>query len=417
MPKQPISIAYILQMFPTITQTFIYREVSVLRERGFSVHTFSIHRPDPASLSAEAIPLMDETFYTLPLSWLSLLLTHLRYLFSRPLRYLGALAFVLTRPGESLKSRRRTLGHFLHGMMIIREIERLKPQHIHAHFGWSASSIALIASRMLGIPFSLTFHAFHTKGAYPVRLLVEDKIRHARFVVTISEYHRQFLKTLVSENGLEDKIHVVHHGLDPDVFTPSPVLRRNGEEFTIVGVGQLITCKGFHVLIEACHHLAERGVPFRCHILGEGPERSQLEKLIAQYKLHNQVLLPGRICQEELRQFLDQADVFVLPCLKDKSGRQDGLPVVLTEAMAMELPVVSTRIAGIPELIDHERNGLLIPPDDAVTLADVLQRLKNDPGLRRQLGKAGRETVLSEFNIYQSAEQLARLFTTFIKIL
>lgn len=407
MSKQAEPIAYFAQLFPGLTQTFVYREVLALRERGTPVLTFSVWRPDPADLSAETITLRDETFYIFPLSWLFLIVAHLRYLFSRPLRYLETLAFVLTRPGESLRNRWRSLLHFLYGMLAIREMERLNIKHIHAHFAWSASSIALIANRLLGIPFSITLHS---NEIYFDRLLLEDKVRYARFIVTISEYNRQFLKKLLPEQELDNKTHVVHCGLDPDVFTPSPRPRRNGGELTIVGVGQLAPRKGFHVLLEACHHLAVRGVPSRCHIFGEGEERNRLEGLIAQHGLHEQVLMPGRIYQEELRRFLNQADVFALPCVRDESGDQDGIPVVLMEAMAIELPTVSTGISGVPELIDHECSGLLTPPGDAVALADALQRLRNNPGLGQRLGKAGRETVTNEYNIYRSAEQMAMLF-------
>jgi len=407
MSKQSTPIAYFTQVFPALTQTFVYREVLALRERGFSIHTFSVWRPDPAELSAETMSLKDETFYIFPLSWLSLILVHLRYLFSRPLRYLGALAFMLTRPSEPLRNRWRSLLHFLYGMLAIREMERLHVQHIHVHFAWSASSIALIANRLLGLPFSVTLHS---NEIYFDHLLLEDKVRYARFVVTISEYNRRFLKKLLPGDGLLDKIHVVHCGLAPEIFTPSPKARRNGNEFTIVGVGQLAPRKGFHVLIEACHHLARRNVPFRCYIFGEGKERRRLENLIAQYNLHERVLLPGRIYQKELRHLLNRAHVFVLPCIRDESGDQDGIPVVLMEAMAMELPAVSTPISGIPELIDHGHSGLLTPPGNAVALADALQRLGNNPGLRQQLGKAGRETVINEFNIHKSADQMAVLF-------
>jgi colanic acid/amylovoran biosynthesis glycosyltransferase len=407
MSKQSTSIAYITELFPSLTQTFVYREVLALRERGVSIHMFSIWPSDPANLSAEAVPLVEETFHIFPISWLSLIVVHLKYLFSQPLHYLGTLAFVLTQPGEPVRNRWRSLLHFLYGMLAIREMERLKIKHIHAHFGWSASSIALIANRLLGIPFSLTLHAH---GIYINRLLLKAKIQCARFVVTISEYNRQFLKKLFPESGLEDKIYVIHSGLDPDVFSSSSVPSHSDDELMIVGVGQLAPRKGFHVLIESCHHLAERGVPFRCHILGEGEERSQLEALIDHYNLHERVLLPGKVYQEELRQILAQADVSVLPCVKDKSGELDGIPAALMEAMAMQIPTVSTNISGIPELIDHERNGLLTPPNDAVALADALQRLRDDPELRQRLGRAARETVLNEFNIYKSAEQMSMLF-------
>jgi len=407
MPKQPAAIAYITEIFPSLTQTFVYREVLALRERGIPIHTFSIWSSNPANLSTEAVPLVGETFYIFPFSWLALLFVHLRYLFSRPLRYLGTLIFILTQPGEPVRNRWRSLRHFLYGMLAIREMERLKIRHVHAHSGWSGSSIALIAHRLLGVSFSLTLHA---QGIYLARLLLKAKVQSAQCVVTISEYNRQFLLKLFPEVDLENKMHVVHCGLDPDVFTPSLESLPSNGELTIVGIGQLSPRKGFHVLIEACHHLVERGIPFYCYILGEGGERAHLEALIDRYNLHGHVVLLGRVYQEELRRILNQADISVLPCVWDKSGELDGIPVALMETMAMQIPTVSTNISGIPELINHERNGLLTSPGDAEGLADVLQRLKNDSELRRRLGQAGRETVINEFNIYKSVEQMRVLF-------
>ena len=405
--RQSPSIAYLNQVFPDLTQTFVYREVLALRAMEIPVRTFSVWRPDNVNLDAETIPLRDETFYVFPLPWFSLILAHLKYITRRTLRYLGTLGFMLTRPGEPLRNRWRSLLHFIYGIVAIREMERLKIQHIHVHFAWSASSIALIAHHLLGIPFSISLHS---KEIYSDRLLLSDKVHDSRFVVTISEYNKRFLNELFPEDDLDDKIHIVHCGVDPNIFNASPKPQRKDTEFTIVGVAQLVPRKGFHVLIEACHHLASRETPFICHIFGEGEERSRLEALIEQYNLDEQVLMPGRIHQEDLRRFLIQADVFALPCIRDKSGDQDGIPVVLMEAMAMELPVVSTRISGIPELIEHGRNGLLAEPGDASAIADALQLLKNDPELRLQLGKAGRETVIEEFNIHQTSEQMAMLF-------
>ena len=349
------SIAYLNQVFPDLTQTFVYREVLALRAREIPVRTFSVWRPDPANLSAETIPLRDETYYIFPLSWFSMIIAHLKYITGRTLRYLGTLVFMLTRPGEPLRNRWRSLMHFVYGIVAIREMERLKIEHIHVHFAWSASSIALITQRLLGIPFSISLHS---KEIFSDRLLLADKVHDSKFIVTISEYNQKFLNKLFPEDDLDDKIHIVHCGLDPDIFNASPKPLRNGVEFAILGVAQLVPRKGLHVLIEACRHLAFRGIPFRCNIVGEGEERSHLETLIEQYNLGEQVVMSGRIHQEELRQLLSHADAFALPCIRDRSGDQDGIPVVLMEAMAMELAVVSTRISGIPELIEHERNGL-----------------------------------------------------------
>jgi colanic acid/amylovoran biosynthesis glycosyltransferase len=298
---------------------------------------------------------------------------------------------------------------------VLRDMERRGIQHIHVHFAWSASSIALIAHRILDVSFSLTLHS---NEIYFDRLLLKDKLHAARFVVTISDFNRRLLQELWPESGIADKVHVIHCGLDPDLFQAAPADTPSGEggetrepgELEIVSVGQLAPRKGFHVLIEACHLLSERNVPYRCHIFGEGPERERLEALRAQYGLDDQIRMPGRIYQEDLRRFLAHADVFCLPCVKDKSGDLDGIPVVLMEAMAMNLATVSTRVSGIPELIQHEQNGLLVEPDNAQALAGVLRTLAGDPERRAYLAHAGRETVIQAFNIHRSAEQMAALF-------
>jgi len=415
------SIAYFTQMYPGLTQTFVYREVLALRARQIPVATYSVWPPQTDDLPPEAHPLVEETFYIFPIKWLALLLAHLWYLVRRPLRYLGTLAFVLTRPGTSLRNRWRTLLHFGYGMLVLRDMERTGIQHIHVHFAWSASSIALIAHRILGVSFSLTLHS---NEIYFDRLLLKYKLEAARFVVTISEFNRRLLVELWPESGIADKVHVIHCGLDPDLFQAAPRERPTSDgarldvkdagskkdEIQIVGVGQLAPRKGFHVLIEACALLSQRNVPYRCHIFGEGPERDHLEALQTRYGLHDPLRLPGRIYQEDLRHFLAQSDIFCLPCVKDKSGDLDGIPVVLMEAMAMELATVSTRVSGIPELIQHEQNGLLAEPDDARALADLLQELASDPQRRARLAQAGRATVIKDFNIHRSAEQMAALF-------
>jgi len=410
-PQAAASIAYFTQMYPGLTQTFVYREVLALRARQVPVSTYSVWPPETSDLPPEVRPLMDETFYIFPINWLALILSHLWVFAHHPLRYLGTLLFVLTRPGTSLRNRWRSLLHFGYGMLVLRDMARSGVQHIHVHFAWSASSIALIAHRILDIPFSLTLHS---NEIYFDRLLLKDKLHAASFVVTISQFNRRLMEELWPESGIADKVHVIHCGLDPELFKAAPdgesAEPRDHNRLEIVGVGQLAPRKGFHVLIEACHLLSQRNVPYCCHILGEGPERERLEDLCRRYDLYEQVQMPGLIYQQDLRRALARSDVFCLPCVKDKSGDLDGIPVALMEAMAMELATVSTSVSGIPELIQDEQNGLLAQPDDAEALADILQRLADDPGLRARLAEAGRETVVKEFNIHRSAEQMAALF-------
>ena len=414
-PQTTAPIAYFTQMYPGLTQTFIYREVLALRARQVPVATYSVWPPETEDLPPEVRPLMDETFYIFPLKGLALLLSHLWVLVRHPLRYVATLFFVLTRPGTSLRNRWRSLLHFGYSAPVLRDMARRGVRHIHVHFAWSASSIALIAHRILGIPFSMTLHS---NEIYFDRLLLKSKLDAAAFVVTISEFNRRLMEELWPESGIADKVHVIHCGLDPDLFQASSAFDEVAEAdkvaadgaLEIVGVGQLAPRKGFHVLLEACHLLSQREIPYRCHIFGEGPERERLEALHAQYGLEDRVQMPGRIYQEDLRRHLARSDVFCLPCVQDKSGDLDGIPVVLMEAMAMELATVSTHVSGIPELIAHGQNGLLLAPEDAPALADALQRLSDDPAERRRLGQAGRETVVQDYNIHRSAEQMAALF-------
>lgn len=407
MNSKPPKIAYFVEKFPSPTQTFVYREVLGLRAQGFSPKLFSIWPSDPKDLSPEAIPLSKDTFYIFPNFLLTFLIAHLKYLLTKPIRYLKAFSLIITQPNEPMINRWRSIRHFIYGILAIQEMEKQKIRHIHTHFGWSASSIALVANQLLNIPFSLTLHAH---GIYIDRLLLKAKMQRSRFVVTISEFNKKYLCDLFPEYRLSEKIHVVHCGLNSDIFRPPTKKRKHINNFTIVGIGQLDPRKGFHVLVETCRLLSEKNINYRCHVLGEGPERQRLEGMVKKYNLNGRVILPGHTPQEELRLILETADVSVLPCIWDKSGDIDGIPVALMETMAMGIPTISTNISGIPELIKHEHNGLLTSPEDYVGLANFIQRLKDDRELGLRLGREGRKTIIDDFNIFKSAEQMRELF-------
>ena len=400
-------IAYFAEKFPSLTQTFVYREVLKLRQLGLYPRLYSIWPSHLDGLSAESKNLVKDTFYIFPLSFYSLLLIHLHYFFTRPIKYVNVLIYVSTQPKESLINRFRSLRHFIYGIKVIRQFEIDGIDHIHAHFGWSASSIALMANQLIDIPFSLTLHAH---GIFIDRLLLKAKIIKSKYVITISEFNKRYLRTMFSKVLLEDKIKIVHCGIDPKLFTESYLKEKESSDFVIVGIGQLDPRKGFHILVEACKVLSDRNEQFLCYIIGEGPERKKLETLISNYHLDRQVFLRGKVKQEELRLFLKSVDVSVLPCIWDKSGDMDGIPVALMETMSMGIPSVSTTVSGIPELIEHEKNGLLFEPSDYAGLANILQRLKHDKDLCKVLGKNGRMKVVHEFNIDNSCLKLIDLF-------
>ena len=281
--------------------------------------------------------------------------------------------------------------------------------HVHAHFVNNAATAALVISRLLGISFSFTAH----NVLFTDRPLLQEKIREARFVVAISEFTRQFLLDFIPGENVAEKIHIVHCGLEPQRFKP-PDPKPAKEIPVILFVGQLAERKGAPILIEACRNLRERGLEFRCLIVGDGPQRTIMESLISNFGLQNVVELKGAVFQENLREFLEAADIFVLPCLRTPDGDMDGIPVSLMEAMAMEIPAVSTFVSGIPELIKDGENGSLVPEKDPVALADALQRLLLDKSLCLRLGKSGREKVCQEFDVDKSAGQLKNLFERYI---
>lgn len=402
-------IAYITQAFPGLTITFIYREIFALERKGFDIATFAIWKPAKDKLSQESRHLVDSTHYVFPISWPGFLLTHLYFLLTRPAKYVGTALFVLTRKGESLKNRLRTLFHFGEAIYLAKEMEKQDIKHIHAHFTINAATIALIVSRLLDISFSFTAH----NNLFTDRLVLREKVREARLIVAISEFTRRFLIDLVPGENLEDKIHIVHCGLSPSNFLP-PNPRHVNDIPMILFVAQLAERKGAPVLVEACKLLAERGLAFRCVIIGDGPQRALVEQLVQQYALQNVVQLTGTVFQEHLKEYLNRADVFTLPCLTASNGDMDGIPVSLMEAMAMEVPTVSTYISGIPELIEDGQSGLLVGEKDTVALANAMQYLLEDKELRIRLGKNGRKKVLRKFDVDQNAAQLATLFERYL---
>jgi glycosyltransferase involved in cell wall biosynthesis len=404
-PRHPGPIAYVLQSFPLLTETFVYREVWALERRGLQVATFAAWKPDKEALSQEVKHLLDCTTYVFPISWTRFIRAHLSSLIKHPRKYLGTLILVVTPKGESLSNRRRTLFHFGEAVYLAEEMRVQHIQHIHAHFCINAATIALVASRLLDISFSFTAH----NVLFTDRVILKEKIRAASFVAAISHFTRESLVRLVPGDAVGHKIHIVHCGITPEAFAPLEPKPANDIP-SLLFVGQLCERKGATVLVEACRILVERGVNFHCVIVGEGPQKAVVEDLVEQYALQEEIELVGTVFQERIQAYYQRADVFVLPCVTASNGDVDGVPVSLMEAMAVEVAAVSTHVSGIPELIKDGVNGLLVPEQDPPALADALQTVLEDDELRSRLGKNGRRKIIREFNVDISARQLATLF-------
>jgi colanic acid/amylovoran biosynthesis glycosyltransferase len=397
---------YITATLPALTVTFIYREIARLRALGMQVDTVSMNTPSAGEISEAARELRRTTLYLDSLFFVRKLLGFLLTLVIHPLRTFRCLKHLLfASPVKFPRDTLRLAYHLVEAGYLARKFAHSKTEHIHCHFINGPTSIGMYLSILLDIPYSFTMHA---SMIWLDPIAFANKLKTCAFCVSISEYNKRYV---VDTYGAElaDKIHIVHCGLDPESDRVSTVTKDQTQSFEILGVGQLNRRKGFHILIPALTILRDRGVDFKCTIIGNGDEMTVLQDLVERDQLHDNVELAGAVLHEDVKKKLGQADAFVLPCVISEDGWRDGIPVALMEAMLNEVPVVSTDILGLPELIDHEISGLLVPAEDVEALADSLARLSAEPQLRARLGEKGRQKVLQDFNNELSASKLLSL--------
>jgi glycosyltransferase involved in cell wall biosynthesis len=410
-------IAYLCNRYPAVSLTFILREVRALRRLGVDVQTFAIRRAFPEHLVSGADrEECARTYAVLPPDPRALVLAHLTAAVLHPLRYLGTLALALRLRPRGLRGAVWQGFYFAEAIVIWRECRRRGISHIHAHFANVATDVALLACHFGGgrtgsWSWSFTLHGpveFYdvTQSRLP------EKLRRAQFVVCISDFARSQAMAFLDHEQW-GKLHVVHCGVDPDAFRPvrhsnGAVPASNGavpaRELHVLSVGRLIDLKGHALLLEAMAVARAEGVRARLTIVGDGSTRHALEAHAARLGLVDEVTFAGAVGQDEIAGFYADTDIFCL------ASFAEGVPVVLMEAMAMEIAVIATRIAGIPELVEDGVSGLVVAPGSADRLAAALRTLAYDPALRRAMGRAGRAKVLAEFDVAKSAAQLRELF-------
>jgi glycosyltransferase involved in cell wall biosynthesis len=319
-------------------------------------------------------------------------------------RYARAFLTVAGLPHHPGILRVRAVFLFLISAWIARQVERAGGcSRIHAHFALAQTEVAMSAAALLGVPFGFTAHA---RDIYATPSALAEKIRAASLVVTCSAYNAGYLRRLCPDVPA-GRIQLVHHGVDASHFSPGENRRHPS---LILAAGRLIEKKGFDVLIGACALLRDRGVPFRCQLVGDGPKRRQLMDAVRRSSLDGHVDMAGWQPAEQVARTLGAATVFVAPSRIVKHGDRDGIPNVVLEAMAAGCPVVATGVSGIPEAVVDGVTGLLVPPDDPAALADALASLLGDTGRSRALGAAARARALEMFDLSRSSEQLAALF-------
>ncbi|BDG04626.1 glycosyltransferase family 4 protein [Anaeromyxobacter oryzae] len=395
-------IAYLVSQYPAPSHTFIRREIAALRRRGVLVDAYSI-RPGECLSEADRAE-QAGTFYVLRPPWRAFA-GALAWSFARsPRRWFVTLAATMRHRLPGAAALVRSGFYFAEAMRLARELDRRRTTHLHDHFANAAAQVGLAAARYLGLGWSLSVHGLSDFDG-PTAPLLAQKIAAAEFVACATRHGRARLVRLAPE-GAWSKLHVVRCGVDPAALPHAEARRppRPGEPLELVSVGRLAPEKGHAGLVEAFAEVLRRGVDARLTIVGGGSEEGRIRAAIAAHGVEGRVALRGRQPERVALEAMARAHVFVL------SSLAEGLPVVLMEALALELPVVAPAIAGIPELVVHGETGLLYPAGDWRALADRVCALGADPQLRARLAAAGRARVAEEFDADRAAAPLATLF-------
>jgi glycosyltransferase involved in cell wall biosynthesis len=390
------AIAYLLQVFPKYSETFIVNEILEHQNQGRPVRVLSLRMPREGRFHGCLGDLCDAAEYVPESFW------------DAPSKVREAAVAAILHSGSSiLRVMRRWAARDIdfrdiwQAMLVRRWAARRKIRHLHCHFGGFAATVAAI-SRVLGGPtFSVTLHAheiFREGSNWPMLRRIVDL---SAFCVTVSRFNAHHLVDSIGADSR--KIRVLYNGIPLDRFAYQPGAREPG---TILSVGRLIEKKGLIYLIRACKQLAEKGLLKRCDIVGEGRERDLLATEIKRLSLDQVVNLAGPWPQEKVADAFSRYSAFALPCVRAADGNMDALPTVLLEAMASGCPVVSTKLSGIPEIVEDARSGLLVEPNDQEQLASALGLMLADSGKAKSMAEAGRRRAEEHFDVRKSVATL-----------
>lgn len=399
------TIAYLMSRFPHLPETFILREMTELERHGWQVALYPLILQEQAVVHAEAQGWIPRAQWT-PFVSAEVLAANSRALVGSPLRYAGLWRQIVWENRTSPNFLARALALLPKAVAMARRMQQEGVAHIHAHYATHPALVAWLIHKLTGISYSITVHAH---DIFVRTEMLATKLRDSSFVVAISEYNREYLARVVGPWARE-KVHVVHCGVEPSQYQPRSALPERGGPFEIISIGSLQPYKGQRYLIEACALLRERGVPVHCRIVGGGEEREALEAMIRAARLEGVVELLGPKPQEEVARLLPAAHCYVQPSIVTPSGKMEGIPVALMEALACALPVVATSLSGVPELVRAGETGRLVPPADAKALADALAAVYADPQGAAEMARMGRTLVMEEFALQSNVARLSALF-------
>ena len=406
----PKRIAYLMSRFPNLSETFILREMIALRDLGWEIDIYPIILQHPPVIHPEARPWLQRVHHS-PYVSFAVLTANLRALFRSPRLYFRTALRVLRENASNLNFFVRALALFPKAVLAAEQIQRQGIQHIHAHYASHPALFAWIIHQFTGIPYSITVHAH---DIFVRKAMLATKLADARFIISISEFNRAYLSRLYGA-WVEDKTHIIHCGVEPQRYPPHAEPPTSLPGLQILSIGSLQPYKGQKYLVEACALLRTQQIPFECQIIGAGELQTELQTQIQSLGLENQVRLLGPQNQQSVAEHLAAANVYAQPSIITPSGKMEGIPVSIMEALACALPVVATELSGIPELVRPFQTGQLVPPENPEALAEALAWVYQHPQEAHKMALRGRELVMEQFTLTRNAAALAAIFEETVK--
>ena len=397
-------IAYFTSAYPRATDTFIQREVLHLRQQGHEVLTFALRVPGLDHNVSELVKSeRDKTHYLLPVNILVLVFLNLKWLISQPKKYFNVLKLAFETSRAGCKGLLFQFFYFQEALLLAKKLLEHQISHLHNHFGDSSGTVTMLASQLASIPYSITIHGPHIFFE-PLDWALREKVKHAAFIVCISHYCKSQLM-LFSDQADWHKLKIVHCGVDISEYLFTPKVNAGENQLTkLLYVGRLAGEKGVPVLLQSLVELKKQGLQFHLTLYGDGADRKLLEQLVSSHGLNTYVTFAGFADQQTIRNALINSDLFVLPSFAE------GVPVSLMESMAVGVPVISTYVGGIVELITPEHSGVLVSPSDIDGLSNAITKYISDAEFRLQISKNARQKIENDFNLRLELAKLETLF-------
>jgi len=400
--KRKINFLYLLGTFPVLSETFIKREMlELFRDKRLNIRVVYFRRGDK-KIPIE--PVFGSKLWYFKPNRAQLIKVNAVEFLRNPLKYLDLIRLVLFGRHRPFNRKSIDFGALLIGAALSHEIRNLEIDHTHATWATWPATIALVLSRLQDVPFSFTAHAH---DIHKRQMLLKEKISLARAVTTISKFNQEYLRGLVPLM-YRSKISLVYLGVNFKDFRFSQKRKANKVPL-ILAVGRLVPFKGFSYLVDALDLVKRQGKDFRAVIIGGGPEFQKLRQRIGKKNLLGNVRLLGALPFKGVKKYFEKADIFVAPSIIEPLGGFDGIPVVLFEAMGAKVPIISTRISGIPEAVADGETGLLVKERDAEALAEAIRTLIDDRKLRERFGEAGFRRARKMFDLRKNVEEFKKV--------